>query len=128
MKKISFSDSAAAERLSAKPRRFFSNLRSADYLMSAVTAAANFAAATALTAVSAICAKHFPLRLISAANYFSAAGMKAEARLKILIRQNYRQSVTGGAVLETRIGSVFLGGSFAEGGRRKLYFSLGRFF
>lgn len=39
-----------------------------------------------------------------------------------------RQSVTGGAVLETRIGSVFLGGSFAEGGRRKLYFSLGRFF
>ncbi|MGI9056630.1 MAG: patatin-like phospholipase family protein [Pyrinomonadaceae bacterium] len=39
-----------------------------------------------------------------------------------------RQSVTGGTVLETRIGSVFLGGSFAEGGRRKLYFSLGRFF
>lgn len=40
----------------------------------------------------------------------------------------YRQSVTGGTVLETRIGSIFLGGSFAEGGRRKLYFSLGRFF
>ena len=40
----------------------------------------------------------------------------------------YRQSVTGGAVLETRIGPIFLGGSFAEGGRRKLYFSLGRFF
>jgi NTE family protein len=39
-----------------------------------------------------------------------------------------RQSVTGGTVLETRFGSVFLGGSFAEGGRRKLYFSLGRFF
>ena len=40
----------------------------------------------------------------------------------------FRQSVTGGAVLETRIGPVFLGGSFAEGGRKKLYFSLGRFF
>ncbi len=40
----------------------------------------------------------------------------------------YRQSVTGGAVLETRIGPIFLGGSFGEGGNRKLYFSLGRFF
>ena len=40
----------------------------------------------------------------------------------------YRQSVTGGALLETRIGPIFLGGSFGEGGRRKLYFSLGRFF
>ena len=43
-------------------------------------------------------------------------------------KAQFRQSVTGGAVLETRIGPVFLGGSFAEGGRRKLYFSLGRFF
>ena len=41
---------------------------------------------------------------------------------------SYRQSVTGGALLETRIGPIFLGGSFGEGGRRKLYFSLGRFF
>ncbi len=40
----------------------------------------------------------------------------------------YRQSVTGGAVLETRLGPIFLGGSFAEGGRGKVYFSLGRFF
>lgn len=40
----------------------------------------------------------------------------------------YRQSVTGGALFETRIGSVFLGGSFADGGRRKFYFSLGRVF
>ena len=40
----------------------------------------------------------------------------------------YRQSVTGGALLETRIGPIFIGGSLAEGGRRKIYFSLGRFF
>lgn len=40
----------------------------------------------------------------------------------------YRQSITGGALLETRIGPVFIGGSFAEGGRRRIYFSLGRFF
>jgi hypothetical protein len=33
-----------------------------------------------------------------------------------------------GSLLETRIGPIFVGGSFAEGGRRKLYFSLGRFF
>ena len=40
----------------------------------------------------------------------------------------YRQSVTGVALLQTRIGPIFVGGSFAEGGCRKLYFSLGRFF
>lgn len=40
----------------------------------------------------------------------------------------YRQSVTGGLLLETRIGPVFLGGSFAEGGRTKFYFNLGRVF
>ncbi|MGI8668512.1 MAG: patatin-like phospholipase family protein, partial [Aridibacter sp.] len=40
----------------------------------------------------------------------------------------YRQSVTGGALLETPVGPIFVGGSFGEGGRRKLYFSLGRFF
>lgn len=41
---------------------------------------------------------------------------------------NYRQSVTGGAVLQTRLGPIFLGGSFTERGRGRLYFSLGRFF
>ena len=41
---------------------------------------------------------------------------------------NYRQSVTGGAVLQTRLGPIFLGGSVNERGRGRLYFSLGRFF
>ncbi len=40
----------------------------------------------------------------------------------------YRQSFTAGSVLETRIGTIFIGGSFAGSSRRKLYFSLGRFF
>jgi NTE family protein len=40
----------------------------------------------------------------------------------------YLQSVTGGALMETPLGPVFIGGSFAEGGRRRFYFSLGRFF
>jgi len=40
----------------------------------------------------------------------------------------YRQSVTGGVLVETRIGPIFLGGSYANGGRKKFYFSLGRFF
>ncbi len=40
----------------------------------------------------------------------------------------YRQSVTGGGLLETPFGPIFVGGSFGEGGRKKLYFSLGRFF
>ncbi len=39
-----------------------------------------------------------------------------------------RQSATGGFLMETPVGPVFIGGSFAEGGRRKVYFSLGRFF
>ena len=41
---------------------------------------------------------------------------------------NYRQSFTGGAVLETRLGPIFIGASFGESGQRKFYFSLGRFF
>ncbi len=41
---------------------------------------------------------------------------------------NLRQSVTGGAVLQTRIGPIFLGGSVNERGRGRFYFSLGRFF
>ncbi len=41
---------------------------------------------------------------------------------------NFRQSVTGGAVLQTRLGPIFLGGSVNERGRGRFYFSLGRFF
>ncbi len=40
----------------------------------------------------------------------------------------YRQSLTGGVLTDTPFGPIFVGGSFAEGGRRKVYFSLGRFF
>ena len=40
----------------------------------------------------------------------------------------YRQSVTAGARLKTRLGPVFIGGSRAEGGRGRSYFSLGRTF
>ncbi|MGI8786936.1 MAG: patatin-like phospholipase family protein [Pyrinomonadaceae bacterium] len=53
---------------------------------------------------------------------------EAGSAFENLSRASYRQSVTGGAVLQTRLGPVFLGGSFAAGGRGKLYFSLGRFF
>ncbi len=41
---------------------------------------------------------------------------------------NYRQSLTGGAIVETPLGPVFLGGSLNENGRGRIYFSLGRFF
>lgn len=41
---------------------------------------------------------------------------------------NYRQSITGGAIVETPLGPVFLGGSLNENGRGRIYFSLGRFF
>ena len=40
----------------------------------------------------------------------------------------YRMSGTGGMIIETRLGPVFVGGSWAEGGRGKFYFSLGRLF
>ncbi len=41
---------------------------------------------------------------------------------------NYRQSLTGGAVVETPLGPIFFGGSVNENGRGRIYFSLGRFF
>lgn len=41
---------------------------------------------------------------------------------------NYRQSVSGGAILETPLGPVFLGGSLNENGRGRFYFAFGRFF
>lgn len=41
---------------------------------------------------------------------------------------NYRQSVTGGAVVETILGPIFFGGSYNENGRGRIYFSFGRFF
>jgi NTE family protein len=41
---------------------------------------------------------------------------------------NYRQSISGGAILETPLGPVFLGGSMNENGRGRFYFSFGRIF
>ena len=41
---------------------------------------------------------------------------------------NYRQSLTGGALVETPLGPVFLGGSVNANGRSRIYFSFGRFF
>ena len=40
----------------------------------------------------------------------------------------YNMSGTGGLLVETRLGPIFLGGSWAEGGRGKFYFALGRIF
>lgn len=41
---------------------------------------------------------------------------------------DYRTDLTGGIVVVTSLGPVMLGTSFGEGGRGKIYFSLGRFF
>ncbi len=43
-------------------------------------------------------------------------------------RVNYRQSVSSGAIIETPLGPVFIGGSVNENGRGKFYFSFGRIF
>ncbi|MEZ5426929.1 MAG: patatin-like phospholipase family protein [Pyrinomonadaceae bacterium] len=43
-------------------------------------------------------------------------------------KANYRQSFTGGAIVETPFGPVFVGGSLNENGRGRFYFSYGRFF
>ena len=40
----------------------------------------------------------------------------------------YQMSGTGGLLVETRLGPIFIGGSWGEGGRGKFYFSLGRLF
>jgi NTE family protein len=39
----------------------------------------------------------------------------------------YRQSLSGGVIVETPLGPVFLGGSVNEDGRGRMYFSFGRF-
>ncbi len=41
---------------------------------------------------------------------------------------NYRQSFSGGAIVETPFGPVFIGGSLNENGRGRFYFSFGKFF
>ena len=41
---------------------------------------------------------------------------------------SYGTSGTGGLLIETRLGPIFIGGSWAEGGRGKFYFALGRIF
>ena len=43
-------------------------------------------------------------------------------------KANYRQSLSGGAILETPLGPVFLGGSMNENGRGRFYFSFGKNF
>ncbi len=41
---------------------------------------------------------------------------------------NFRQSFSGGAVIETPFGPIFIGGSLNENARGRFYFSLGKFF
>ena len=41
---------------------------------------------------------------------------------------NYRQSISAGAIFETPVGPVFIGGSVNENGRGRFYFSFGRVF
>ena len=41
---------------------------------------------------------------------------------------SYHMSGTGGLLVETRLGPIFVGGSWAEGGRGKFYLALGRIF
>ncbi len=41
---------------------------------------------------------------------------------------SYRQSVSGGAILDTPIGPIFLGGAVNENGKGQFYFSFGRIF
>lgn len=43
-------------------------------------------------------------------------------------KATYNMSGTGGLLVETRLGPIFIGGSWAEGGRGKFYFALGRLF
>ncbi|MCI0392689.1 MAG: patatin-like phospholipase family protein [Acidobacteria bacterium] len=40
----------------------------------------------------------------------------------------YNMSGTGGLLVETRLGPIFIGGAWAEGGQGKFYFALGRIF
>ncbi len=43
-------------------------------------------------------------------------------------RISYRSDLSSGLVMDTRFGPVFIGGSWSEGGRAKIYFAIGRLF
>ncbi len=59
---------------------------------------------------------------------YLGAWYEAGSAFEKLDTARYRQSITGGVLTETPFGPIFIGGSLADGGRRKIYFSLGRFF
>ncbi|MGD9563029.1 MAG: patatin-like phospholipase family protein [Pyrinomonadaceae bacterium] len=58
---------------------------------------------------------------------YLGAWYEAGSIFERLAEARYRQSVSGGVVVETPLGPVFLGGGFNENGRGKIYFSFGRF-
>ena len=59
---------------------------------------------------------------------YVGAWYEGASAFKKLGRANYRQSVSGGAVFETPIGPVFIGGSVNENWRGRFYFAFGRIF
>lgn len=70
--------------------------------------------------------KFFPTFLGGKA--YLGAWYEAGSAFEKFSQANYRQSVSGGAILETPLGPVFLGGSVNENGRGRFYFAFGRFF
>jgi NTE family protein len=59
---------------------------------------------------------------------YVGAWYEAGSMFERLGNANYRQSVSGGAIFETPVGPVFIGGSVNENGRGRFYFSFGRVF
>lgn len=59
---------------------------------------------------------------------YLGAWYEGGSAFETLGKAKYRQGVTGGAVVETPLGTVFFGGSLNENGRGRIYFSFGRFF
>lgn len=59
---------------------------------------------------------------------YLGAWYEAGSAFEKIRRANYRQSVSGGLLVETPLGPVFVGGGLNENGGGKFYFSLGKFF
>jgi hypothetical protein len=44
------------------------------------------------------------------------------------VNANYRNSLSGAVILETRLGPIVIGGALGEGGRQRFFISMGKVF
>lgn len=70
----------------------------------------------------------YELPPIIGGNIYLFGGAESGGAFDRLTTQNYFTSAVGGVVIVTALGPITVGGSIGEGGRKKVFFSVGKFF